>query len=51
MVVINVGIGGLGKATLAQLVYNDQWMASYFNLNMWVFVSDEFELEQSLKIS
>ncbi|KAK2400613.1 putative disease resistance protein RGA3 [Trifolium repens] len=43
-----VGIGGLGKTTLAKCVFNDKSVVESFPLKMWVCVSDDFELKHLL---
>jgi predicted ATPase len=45
-----VGLGGSGKTTLAQLVFNDtKTIKNHFTVRLWVHVPQEFHVEKILK--
>jgi hypothetical protein len=44
-----VGLGGLGKTTIAKLVYDDERVANHFKLRMWVCVSEDFDVPRLIR--
>ncbi|KAI0529401.1 hypothetical protein KFK09_001950 [Dendrobium nobile] len=39
-----VGLGGVGKTTLAQLLFNDPLVCQNFSPKVWVYVSEDFDV-------
>ncbi|XP_019186788.1 PREDICTED: disease resistance protein RPM1-like [Ipomoea nil] len=48
-VVSIVGMGGLGKSTLAKKVYDDATVRKHFHSHAWITVSESFKIEDVLK--
>ncbi|KAK4608591.1 hypothetical protein RGQ29_002125 [Quercus rubra] len=44
-----VGMGGVGKTTLARNVFNNQNIIEHFSLKAWVCVSEEFDIPKITK--
>jgi len=44
-----IGIGGLGKTTLTQLIFNHERIVNHFELRIWVCVSEDFSLKRMTK--
>ncbi|XP_014519672.1 putative disease resistance protein RGA4 [Vigna radiata var. radiata] len=44
-----VGMGGLGKTTLAKQVFNDHEISKHFDLRIWICVSEDFNVKRILQ--
>ncbi|XP_031279488.1 putative disease resistance protein RGA3 [Pistacia vera] len=44
-----ISSGGLGKTTLAQVVYNDERVSMHFELRIWVCISEDFSVKKIIK--
>ncbi|CAL5336666.1 unnamed protein product [Camellia sinensis] len=44
-----IGMGGLGKTTLAQMVFNDERVECHFEPKIWVYVSQDFHVKRVIE--
>ncbi|KAL7219140.1 hypothetical protein ACSBR2_012253 [Camellia fascicularis] len=44
-----IGMGGLGKTTLAQMVFNDERVECHFEPKIWVYVCQDFNVKRVIK--
>ncbi|XP_051136274.1 putative late blight resistance protein homolog R1B-14 [Andrographis paniculata] len=45
-----VGMGGIGKTTLAKSVFDDSFVIDHFDLRIWLSISQQYSVENILKI-
>ncbi|XP_051115596.1 putative late blight resistance protein homolog R1A-10 isoform X2 [Andrographis paniculata] len=45
-----VGMGGIGKTTLAKCAFDDSFVVDHFDLRIWFSISQEYSVEQILRI-
>ncbi|KAJ4702456.1 Disease resistance protein [Melia azedarach] len=45
-----VGMGGLGKTTIAQKIFNDREVGTYFDQKIWLSVSQNFSAERIMRV-
>ncbi|XP_077225811.1 putative disease resistance protein RGA1 [Tasmannia lanceolata] len=48
-VIALVGMGGMGKTTLAKLAFNHEIVIGHFQLSMWIYVSQDFDVTGIVK--
>ncbi|XP_051115600.1 putative late blight resistance protein homolog R1B-17 [Andrographis paniculata] len=45
-----VGMGGIGKTTLAKIVFQDKFIVEHFDLRIWLPISQQYSAKQILKV-
>ncbi|XP_031100167.1 putative late blight resistance protein homolog R1A-4 [Ipomoea triloba] len=46
----SIGMGGIGKTTLAKKIYEDECIKSHFNIRAWITVSQSYSLDDLLQM-